>query len=213
VEGTTRSPGRPARPGLSQVIPDAVAGPVRGLVDRVGELLGGCRGGRARDAVLTEIGIPPEVLPHLSFRTVFDDTETRGRAGRHRHRVPEFRRLPPRCNRYWREHLTRRARRPGPQGQLDGRTVMITGASSGIGRETALRVAAEGGSRCSCPARRGVEKVRAEIEEAGGRAGVYSCDITDADSVGNLVSAALADHGQVDMLVNTPAGPSAARCG
>jgi NAD(P)-dependent dehydrogenase (short-subunit alcohol dehydrogenase family) len=135
---------------------------------------------------------------------VFDDTETRAALAGTGIRCPEFADYAPTLYRYWRTHLDpNRARRAGPKGQLDGRTVMITGASSGIGRETALRVAAEGGIPLLVARRADeLEKVRAEIEEAGGRASVYSCDITDADSVSNLVAAALGDHGQVDMLVN-----------
>ena len=192
-------------PQLTQVIPDSVAAPARGLVNRVGDLLGRVpEVVELRDAVLTEIGIPPEVLPHLSFDSVFDDTETRAALAGTGIRCPDFAGYAPVLYRYWREHLDpNRARRPGPKGELDGRTVMITGASSGIGRETALRVAGEGGVPLLV-ARRAeeLEKVRAEIEEAGGRASVYSCDITDADSVTELVAAALGDHGQVDMLVN-----------
>jgi NAD(P)-dependent dehydrogenase (short-subunit alcohol dehydrogenase family) len=192
-------------PRLVQSIPAAVAAPARRLAALFGDLIGRVPEVlELRDAVLTEIGIPPEVLPHMGFETVFDDTETRAALAGTGIRCPEFTDYAPTLYRYWREHLDpNRARRAGPKGQLDGRTVMITGASSGIGRETALRVAAEGGVPLLV-ARRAeeLEKVRAEIEEAGGRASVYSCDITDADSVTNLVAAALGDHGQVDMLVN-----------
>jgi thioester reductase-like protein/NADP-dependent 3-hydroxy acid dehydrogenase YdfG len=197
-------------PRLVRAVPETVAAPARAVVDRLGGLLGRV-GGRGmdtvvqlRDAVLTEVGIPPEVLPHLSFRTVFDDTRTRAALAGTGISCPEFAGYAPVLYRYWQRHLDpNRARRPGPRGPLDGRTVMITGASSGIGRETALRVAADRGIPLLV-ARRGdeLEKVRAEIEEAGGRAGVYTCDITDADSVAGLVTAVLADHDGVDMLVN-----------
>lgn len=192
-------------PRLAQAIPDAVAAPARALAGLLGDVVGKVPEVlELRDAVLTEIGIPPEVLPHISFRTVFDDSQTRAALAGTGIRCPEFAEYAPQLYHYWRDHLDpNRARRHGPKGQLDGRTVMITGASSGIGRETALRVAAEGGVPLLV-ARRGeeLEKVRAEIEEAGGRASVYSCDITDADSVDKLVGDAMADHGQVDMLVN-----------
>jgi NAD(P)-dependent dehydrogenase (short-subunit alcohol dehydrogenase family) len=192
-------------PQLRQVIPDSVVAPVRKagelageLVSRVPEIL------ELRDAVLTEIGIPPEVLPHMGFESVFDDTQTRAALAGTGISCPEFTDYAPVLYEYWRTHLDpNRARRHGPAGQLDGRTVMITGASSGIGRETALRVAAEGGIPLLVARRADeLEKVRAEIEEAGGRASVYSADITDEDSVTALVSSALRDHGGVDMLVN-----------
>jgi thioester reductase-like protein len=192
-------------PAVRQVIPELVAAPVRRVADFLGELIGRVpEVVELRDAMLTEIGIPPEVLPHLGFETVFDDTLTRAELAGTGISCPQFSSYAPRLYSYWREHLDpNRARRHGPKGELDGRIVMITGASSGIGRETALRVAAEGGVPLLV-ARRGeeLEKVRAEIEEAGGRANVYSADITDADSVASLVAAAMANHGRVDMLVN-----------
>ncbi|MBO0847972.1 MAG: SDR family oxidoreductase [Pseudonocardia sp.] len=192
-------------PRLTTAIPDAVAAPARAVAGLVGDLLGRVpEVTELRDAVLTEIGIPPEVLPHLSFPTVFDDTQTRAALAGTDIYCPDFADYAPTLYAYWRERLDpNRARRTGPKGPLDGRTVMITGASSGIGRETALKVAKEGGIPLLVARRRDeLEKVRGEIEEAGGRAGAYTCDITDADSVAELVSSALADHGGVDMLVN-----------
>jgi thioester reductase-like protein/NADP-dependent 3-hydroxy acid dehydrogenase YdfG len=192
-------------PRLMKVVPDAVAAPLRGLADLVGGLLGQVPEVlQVRDAVLTELGIPPEVLPHMGFRTVFDDSVTRAELAGSGVKCPEFADYAETLYEYWRENLdANRARRTGPGGPLDGRTVMITGASSGIGRETALRVAAEGGIPLLVARRVDeLEKVRAEIEEAGGQASVYSCDITDGDSVGSLVEAVIGDHGWVDMLVN-----------
>jgi len=86
---------------------------------------------------------------------------------------------------------------------VDGRRVLITGASSGIGRATALQIAAAGGIPLLVA--RNVDKledVRAEIVAAGGTAFVYAADIADMDSVDRLVERVLADHRHVDMLVN-----------
>ena len=86
---------------------------------------------------------------------------------------------------------------------LEGKHVMITGASSGIGRSTALKVAAAGGVPLLVA--RNVEKLeeaRAEIVAAGGTAYVYAADIADMESVDRLVERVLADHRNVDMLVN-----------
>ncbi|MFD0365831.1 SDR family NAD(P)-dependent oxidoreductase [Nocardia sp. GCM10030253] len=98
----------------------------------------------------------------------------------------------------------------GPRGQarrnrrdLTGRHVLITGASSGIGRAAALAVA-DKGAIVFLLARRGdelatvVEEIRAEGAVAYG----YQCDITDSESVDQAVKAILDEHGHVDMLVN-----------
>lgn len=84
-----------------------------------------------------------------------------------------------------------------------GRVVLVTGASSGIGRAAARRIAAAGGVVVLVA--RGVERLeeaRAEIEAAGGEAHVHACDLTDLDDVGRMAAEVLADHGRVDVLVN-----------
>src|SRR5262245_46677823 len=86
---------------------------------------------------------------------------------------------------------------------LTGRYVLITGASSGIGRAAALAVAAKG-AVVLLMARREDElaAVVAEVRAAGGQAYGYRCDVTDAESVEQTVKAVLDEHGHVDMLVN-----------
>jgi NAD(P)-dependent dehydrogenase (short-subunit alcohol dehydrogenase family) len=92
----------------------------------------------------------------------------------------------------------RRARR-----DLTGTHVLITGASSGIGRAAALAVAARS-AVVILLARRGDElaAVVDEITAAGGTAFGYPCDVTDAESVEHTVKTILDEHDHVDMLVN-----------
>lgn len=99
--------------------------------------------------------------------------------------------------------LVRRALRPGAPSPLAGCTVLVTGASSGIGEATALAVAARG-AHVLLVARRApaLERVRAQVEAAGGRATSYPCDLVDGAAVDSLVARVLAEHGAVDYLVN-----------
>lgn len=103
-----------------------------------------------------------------------------------------------------RARLRRLAARSGRAASpLAGRTVLVTGASSGIGEATA-RAAAARGAHVVLVARREteLERVRGEIEASGGRASSYVADLSDLDAIDSLVERVLAEVGTVDYLVN-----------
>ena len=83
------------------------------------------------------------------------------------------------------------------------KVVLITGASSGIGRAAAVRFG-EAGATVLLVARseEALEEVADEIGAAGGVAVVYPCDLTDFDQIDALVTKVLDRHGHVDVLVN-----------
>jgi NADP-dependent 3-hydroxy acid dehydrogenase YdfG len=87
--------------------------------------------------------------------------------------------------------------------KLDGKVVVITGASSGIGEATAVALAAEGAAVVAAARRedRLSELVR-RIEEEGGRALPVSCDVTDEEQAHALIRRAQEEFGRVDILVN-----------
>lgn len=99
--------------------------------------------------------------------------------------------------------LSRLRRQHTLEDMVAGRTVMITGASSGIGRAAALQIGAAGAT-VALVARREPElrEVAAEIEAQGGKVAVYPCDLNDFEALDAMAAQVLADHGGVDVLVN-----------
>ncbi len=87
--------------------------------------------------------------------------------------------------------------------ELSGKVVVITGASSGIGKGTALDFAKAGAS-VVLAARRGelLEKLVLECEAAGGRALAVPTDVSDKEEVEKLAAAAVTQFGRIDVWVN-----------
>lgn len=87
--------------------------------------------------------------------------------------------------------------------RIDGKTILVTGASSGVG-EAAARRLADLGARVVLVARGAerLEQVRDEILRSGGDARSITCDITDADSVARLVETVRGEVGPIDILIN-----------
>jgi 3-oxoacyl-[acyl-carrier protein] reductase len=86
---------------------------------------------------------------------------------------------------------------------VQGRVVLITGASQGIGRACAL-VMAEAGATVVLAARNRekLEEVAAQIATAGGQVSVFPLDVTSEEQIKATVKEVVAKHGRVDVLVN-----------
>ena len=157
-----------------------------------------------RNMVATQLGIPGEVLDVVDLAPTFTSEQTQKALRGTGIAVPEFASYAPALWRYWAEHLDPdRARRDDPDGPLVGRHVIITGASSGIGRASAVAVA-ERGATVFALARNGdaLDDLVAEIRANGGQAYAFTCDVTDSASVEHTVKDILGRFDHVDYLVN-----------
>lgn len=87
--------------------------------------------------------------------------------------------------------------------RFDGKVVVVTGAASGIGRATALRLAEEGGQVLASDwdLERVTETVKL-ITDAGGQGRAMKTDVSNYDACGELIAAAVAWGGKLDVLVN-----------
>ncbi len=157
-----------------------------------------------RRSVLADFGVPEEILEHMALRPQFDTRDTERALAGSGIEVPPLEDYAQKLWDYWERNLDPDLFKDRSfEHAVNGRTVLITGASSGIGRATALKVAAAGGIPLLVA--RNEEKLqdtKDEIEAAGGSAHIYSADLSDTDGIDDLVRRVLADHAAVDMLVN-----------
>jgi len=86
---------------------------------------------------------------------------------------------------------------------VEGKVVLVTGASSGIGRAASVRFAAAGATALLVArSEELLDEVVEEVTARGGRAYAYRCDLTDLEQVDALVTKVLDRHDHVDVLVN-----------
>jgi thioester reductase-like protein len=157
-----------------------------------------------RRTVLADFGIPEEVVEHMALKPQFDTRDTERALQGSGIEVPELHTYANLLWDFWERTLDPDLYKDRSfEHLINGRTVVITGASSGIGRATALKVAAAGGIPLLVA--RGMEKLealQAEIAEAGGTSHAYSADLSDMDAIDDVVARMVDDHPAIDFLVN-----------
>jgi short-subunit dehydrogenase len=159
---------------------------------------------RAAEMVLRDFGIPPEVLTYVNYPTTFDSSNAREALEGSGIEAPPLETYADRLWDYWERNLDPDLfKHRSLSGAVRGKVVLITGASSGIGKATAVKVA-DAGATVLLVARsvEKLEEAKAEIEQAGGTAHIHRCDLADIEDVERMADEVLAYHGQVDILVN-----------
>ena len=160
---------------------------------------------------LEGLDIPEGALRFLTYPTRFDNARTKEALAGTGIEAPELESYAQILWDYWANHLDperdEREDENEPSITLEkhvvGKTVMITGATSGIGKAAALKLA-RAGAKVLLVARtkEKLEQTLHEIDQLGGVAFAYSCDVSHLDDVDRLVKDVIADHGVVDVLVN-----------
>jgi NAD(P)-dependent dehydrogenase (short-subunit alcohol dehydrogenase family) len=84
-------------------------------------------------------------------------------------------------------------------GRIEGKVVIVTGASSGIGEAAARLLAAEGGKVVLAARRDKTRMIADEIKAAGGEAMFVECDVLKLEDIDNLARATLARYGRIDV--------------
>ena len=159
---------------------------------------------RIINQVLSDLGIPKDVLSFFNYPTSFDTREADRALKGSGIAVPPLEDYAWVLWDYWERHLD-------PElfidrslsGHVRDKVVLVTGGSSGIGKATAMMMA-EAGAKVIVVARKEAElaETKKEIEDEGGTAFTYACDLADFDAAEKLCQQVLDDHGAVDVLVN-----------
>jgi short-subunit dehydrogenase len=159
---------------------------------------------RITDQLLNDYGIPREVLTYIDYPSDYDCRDTQGALEGTGIKVPALEAYADRLWDYWERNLDPDLFKDRSlRGAIAGKVVLITGASSGIGKALALKVG-EAGGIVALVARSEdkLQELKAEIEQLGGTAAVHPADLSDLDDADRLVEEVLGEHGRVDVLVN-----------
>ncbi len=149
------------------------------------------------------LGIPSSALGYITNKTCFDDRRTREALAGTGISCPPLREYAGKLWDYWATVLDYPEPDRRATARLAGKIVMVTGASSGIGFESARKFAANGATVILVA--RSQEKLDATVElihAKGGSAAAYSCDLNDMEAIDAMAEKVLADYGRVDLLVN-----------
>jgi NAD(P)-dependent dehydrogenase (short-subunit alcohol dehydrogenase family) len=159
---------------------------------------------RIRKAFMKDLGLPDGILAFVNYPTRFDNREAAAILEPAGITVPPIEDYAWRLWDYWERHLDPdlfidRSLR----GRVNGKAVLVTGGSAGIGKATAMRLAGAGATVLIVGRDR--EKLDAAVREGAERGLVlvpYAADIADESQCQALIAQIIADHGGVEILVN-----------
>ena len=157
-----------------------------------------------RSQLLEGARVPPAALDYLRNRARFTSVRALAALAGSGIECPPLSGYAWRVWDYWERHMDPEApTERNLRAVLEGKVVLVTGASSGIGRAVSLRLAGHG-ARVMLVARSAgkLEQLQEEITQAGGEARAYPADLADMDGCDEVARRVLDDQGRVDILIN-----------
>ncbi|MDA3922431.1 MAG: SDR family oxidoreductase [Salinisphaera sp.] len=150
------------------------------------------------------LGIPLSILGFVNNRAVFRDVNTQAALKGSGIECPKLATYAHKLWEYWELHMDIDVWVPETLvRRMQGKVVVITGASSGIGFMTAKKMARAGARVCMIarsPDK--LEETRVIVEKMGGQAFAYSCDLSDIKAIDECTARILAEQHHVDVLIN-----------
>ena len=157
-----------------------------------------------RRSLLSDLGIPDSVIEYVGLKPTFDARDTKRALAGSDIELPPLESYAEKLWDYWERNLDPDLFKDRSfEHAVNGKTVIITGASSGIGKAAAHKIAAAGGIPILVARSLDkLEEAKAEIEREGGTAYAYSCDLSDYDSIDATLETIFSEHASIDVLVN-----------
>ncbi len=161
---------------------------------------------RMKNAVMKDLGIPDDVLGFINYPVRFDCRDTLKALEGTKIAVPELDSYAAKLWDYWERNLD-----PDLfidrtlKGQVEGKVILITGGTSGIGQATALKIAEAGSAKAVIVCGRDQEKIDETLKIAkkrGVKIVAYSADVSDEVGCAEFAKKLHDNHGGVDILVN-----------
>ena len=159
---------------------------------------------KIRNQIYHDLGIPPEAMEVRDFNCTFDARDTQRALSGTGIAVPPLDTYAPALWDYWERNLDPDLFRDRSlKTAIGGKKVLITGASSGIGAQTAISIGEAGGEVILVSrTREKLEEVAEKVEKAGGTAHVHPADLSDLEDIERMAKEVLDEHGGVDILIN-----------
>ncbi len=157
-----------------------------------------------KKSVLQTFEVPEAALDLINYPTKFDCVNTVAALDGSGIEVPKVVDYAPAVWDYWERNLDPDLfKDTSLRGVIQGKVAVVTGASSGIGREVALKLA-EAGAITVLVARNldKLQETLTEIQFLGGTAHLYQCDVSDLQQCDQFIDSVLADLGHIHVLVN-----------